>query len=422
MNGAGAAGGFDPAPEGWRVVLVLALVGAALGFLWGIADQPRWSATATVAVESDSQGSDRARLERFAQRGESAEVARRAAVLLGRDVPGADLLADVSVRPAGRGGFLVVTATADAPDVAAAAADGFQRALVDIEGDPLAPGRAAAIPGAPSADRSAPLWALAGLLAGALVGVLVGAFVRLWERRYGLMPATVPAGSVDASPALLAGYLGVDLTTLSHGPGPIVTAGEGVLAVAPDAAIGVAGLADRLGVLDGAAPRSIVLTAVGARADAAGLAAALAVVAAEAGLRVLLVDADLAHPALAGRLGVEPAPGLQEYVDGRAGPRDVLRSIVVANGGELAVLPAGRAGPGARFDGSRFAALVERLGRVHDVVLYAAAPILGGGDAVIASVAEVVPVVGSGLTATDLEHAAALLGGSRVAVVATASG
>ncbi|MCC7254283.1 MAG: hypothetical protein IT540_20680, partial [Hyphomicrobium sp.] len=159
-----------------------------------------------------------------------------------------------------------------------------------------------------------------------------------------------------------------------------------------------------------------------APADAVGLAAAVAVVAAEAGLRVLLVDADLARPVLAERLGVEPAPGLQEYVDGRAGPRDVLRSIVVANGGELAVLPAGRAGPGARFDGPRFAALVERLGRVHDVVLYAAAPILGGGDAVIASVAEVVPVVGSGLTATDLEHAAALLGGSRVAVVATASG
>lgn len=419
MSEPGAVAGFDPAPEGWRIVLVLALVGAALGFAWGIADQPRWSATATVVVESDSQGSDRARLERFAQRGESAEVARRAAVLLGRDVPGADLLADVSVRPAGRGGFLVVTATADAPDIAAAVADGFQRALVDVEGDPLALGRTTAIPGAPSDNRSAPLWALIGLLSGALVGVLVG----LWRRRYGVVPAALPAGSVDASPALLAGYLGVDLTTVSYGgSSPIVAAGEGVLAVAPDVAIGVAGLTQRLGVLDGAAPRSIAVTAVGARADAAGLAAALAVVAAEAGLRVLLVDADLARPALAGRLGVEPAPGLQEYVDGRAGPRDVLRSIVVPNGGEFAVLPAGRAGPGARFDGPRFATLVERLGRVHDVVLYATAPILGGGDAVIASVAEVVPVVGTGLTAIDLEHAAALLGGSRVAVVAAACG
>lgn len=164
------AGGPDR-PAGWRIVLALALVGAAIGFAWGIADQPRWRATATVAVESDSQGSDRARLERFAQRGESEEVATRAAALLGNDVPGADLLADVSVRPAPQGGFVVIAATADAPDVAAAAAGGFQRALVGVEGNPLALGAAAAIPDAPAHDRPAGLWAAIGLLAGVLVGL-----------------------------------------------------------------------------------------------------------------------------------------------------------------------------------------------------------------------------------------------------------
>jgi hypothetical protein len=172
------AGGPDPAPAGWRIVLALALVGTALGFGWGIADQPRWRASATVAVESDSQGSDRARLERFAQRGESERVATRAAGLLGNDVPGADLLADVTVRPAPQGGFVVIEATADAPDVAAAAADGFQRALVDVEGEPLALGSAATIPGAPIGDRSAALWAAIGMAAGALLGLLVVAVLR----------------------------------------------------------------------------------------------------------------------------------------------------------------------------------------------------------------------------------------------------
>jgi len=183
LNGNGEGAGIDPAPAGWRVVLTLGLLGAALGFAWGIADQPRWQASATVVVESDSQGSDMARLERFAQRGESEEVATRAAALLGKDVPGADLLADVSVRPSPRGGFVVVRATADAPDVAAAAADGFQRALVDVEGHPLAPGRAAAIPGAPVGGRPAGLWTAIGLIAGALAGVLVVATLRFLRGR-----------------------------------------------------------------------------------------------------------------------------------------------------------------------------------------------------------------------------------------------
>ena len=99
MTPRGDAVGPDPGPAGWRIVLALALIGTALGFGWGIADQPRYRATATVAVESDSQGSDQARLERFAQRGGSDEVATKAASLLGDDVPGADLLADVTVRP-----------------------------------------------------------------------------------------------------------------------------------------------------------------------------------------------------------------------------------------------------------------------------------------------------------------------------------
>jgi hypothetical protein len=179
---AGAEAG-GPAAGGWRIVLVLALVGALLGFGWGIADQPRWRATATVAVESDSQGSDQARLERFAQRGESDEVATTAAGILGDDVPGADLLADVTVRPSPKGGFLIVTAAADAPDVAAAAADGFQRALVEVEGDPQALGKAAAIPADPYEDRSAALWAGIGFLAGLVAGLLAAGLQVLGRRR-----------------------------------------------------------------------------------------------------------------------------------------------------------------------------------------------------------------------------------------------
>jgi len=267
LTAAGNAGGSDPAPAAWRILIALALIGAALGLAWGVADQARYRATATVAVESDSQGSDQARLERFAQRGESDEVATRAAGLLGNDIPGADLLADVSVRPSPRGGFLIVTADADAPDVAAAAADGFQRAIVAVEGDPLALGAAATIPATPFENRSAPLWAAIGLAAGLLLGLIVVAVLRL-SRRHRAVPGGDPApgaGPADAAwssgfpapdappverggdvAARFAERLGATVAELHPGPdGAIVSERDGV-AIAPAAAPDVGMLADRL--------------------------------------------------------------------------------------------------------------------------------------------------------------------------------
>jgi capsular polysaccharide biosynthesis protein len=159
----------------WRLIFVVGLLGLVLGGAWGVADQPVYMATAGVAVESDSQGADEARLERFAQRGESDEVATVAAGLLGNDVPGADLLSEVSVRPAPQGGAVIVAASSETPDFAAAAANGIAAALVKVEGDPLALGADASLPTSPSEGRSAVRCAAIGLLAGLLVGLIAAA-------------------------------------------------------------------------------------------------------------------------------------------------------------------------------------------------------------------------------------------------------
>jgi hypothetical protein len=154
LTAAGNAGGSGP----WR-----RLGGSSSSWRWSARDRLRWGIADQASLagrprRSRSRATRRApieaRLERFAQRGESDEVATTAAGLIGDDVPGADLLSDVTVRPSPRGGSLTITATADAPDVAAAAADGFQRALVEVEGDPLALGKAASIPAEPYEDRS----------------------------------------------------------------------------------------------------------------------------------------------------------------------------------------------------------------------------------------------------------------------------
>jgi len=421
---------------GWRIVLALALIGAALGFGWGIADQPQYRATASVAVESDAQGSDEARLERFAQRGMSAEVATRAAGLLGNDVPGADLLSDVSVRPASQGGFVVVSATADAPDVAAAAADAFQRALVDVEGHPLALGKASAIPTGPSDDRPAALWAGIGLLGGLLAGLIVAAILgrpRQWggdrlpvERRRGVaLPPRPEPGDADQL-AALADRLGATIAGFDPGGAAITGDGAGTVAIAPRAAADVGTLADLLEVRAGNGPRSLAVTSVGDAVDAAELCTALAIAAAGPERHVLVVEADLFEPSLAARLGVAPAPGLHDYLEDDASPPDVLRSVRTAGteSDGFACVPAGDAFAGARVAGPRFAALVDRLARVYDLVIYVAPPVLGSedADAIAGLVDDIVVLVGADASSAELDHAGDLLAGAPVAIVATASG
>jgi hypothetical protein len=368
---------------------VLVLVGAAVGFGWGIADRPTYRATATVVVESDSQGADAARLERFAQRGESEAVARRAAAILGRDVPGADLLADVTVEPAVEGGYLVVGAESQAPDVAAAAADGFARALVAVEGEPLALGAAATIPAAPVSDRPAGAWAGFGALAGLIAGLIALAATR--RRRRDGRAVAVPSPA-PATPWLPPGR---EDRFVELGP-PLLASGDRARpAIAPAAVADAGMLADRLGVRSGPESRTLAVVPVGAAGPAAELAVVLAIAASGAGRRALVVESNLASPALAGRLDAAAAPGLSEYLLGHAAPREVLRAITAEPAG-FACVPAGEHPSADGVSGPRFADLAARLARAYDLVVHLAPPVRdgNGGDAVAALVDEVVVVAG----------------------------
>jgi Mrp family chromosome partitioning ATPase len=410
----------EGAGPGWRTVLVLTLIGAAIGFGWGIADRPVYRATATVVVASDSEGADEARLARFAERGESTAVARRAAAVLGRDVPGADLLADVSVEPAPPGGHLLVTAESEAADVAAAAADGFARALVAVEGDPLALGAAATIPAAPALDRPAGRWAGIGALAGLVVGLLA---VAAGRRRRAAAP--IPGAADEhaaAAPRWRAGVPGAEGAAL--GPDPAAAlAGDpgGTLAIAAAAAADAGMLADRLGVRSAAGPRSVAVVPIDRAAAAAEVASVLAIAAAGSGRRALVVDADLEHPALADRLGVAAVPGLAEYLAGRAAPQAVLRAVAAEPVG-FACVPAGADPAGTGVAGSRFAALTARLQRAYDVVLLVAPP-LGSDDAVAVAglVDGIVVVAGREGDRADIDRAAGRLGELPVNAIVTAS-
>jgi Mrp family chromosome partitioning ATPase/capsular polysaccharide biosynthesis protein len=132
---------------------------------------------------------------------------------------------------------------------------------------------------------------------------------------------------------------------------------------------------------------------------AAGLAAANAL----AGKKTLLVEADLRRPVLAARLGIRQAPGLTDYLEGEAGPQEIVQVVdaavltgqiptdmlrddqsltSTATDARLACVTAGRTTetPGEILGSERFAEFVEQVRRAYDLVIFDTAPLLPVGD------------------------------------------
>jgi len=110
----------------------------------------------------------------------------------------------------------------------------------------------------------------------------------------------------------------------------------------------------------------------------------LAVSMADAGLRVLLVDADLRRPSVAEYLGLEGGVGLTTVLIGRAEIEDVVQPWQQSS---LDVLPAGQIPPNpSELLGSKaMASLLARLSATYDMVLLDSPPLLPVTDAAILS-------------------------------------
>lgn len=145
--------------------------------------------------------------------------------------------------------------------------------------------------------------------------------------------------------------------------------------------------------------------------------------AAEAGIEVLLIDADFANPELPEMLGLRAEAGLMDALaDSALAVEDfVIRTDIP----RLAVLPAGRArGHDVEFPGSsRMDALIAALlaGRSERVLIFDSPPLLAASAAssLAAHVDQTVLVVrADSTTEAALRDAASLLGGSaRVSLI-----
>jgi Mrp family chromosome partitioning ATPase len=156
--------------------------------------------------------------------------------------------------------------------------------------------------------------------------------------------------------------------------------------------------------------RAVMIATPAADGKKTGVAANLAVALARAGRRVVLADADLAHPSLH-RMFQLDGPGLADLLLGDARLEETLEPVAIGkpaereaaltngNGhGELAgtlrVLPAGAAGVTDVLEPDRLTAIVDELAINADVVLVDAPGLLDGlGAFAVASAVDAAVVV-----------------------------
>ncbi|MCI1832503.1 MAG: polysaccharide biosynthesis tyrosine autokinase [Bifidobacterium sp.] len=127
---------------------------------------------------------------------------------------------------------------------------------------------------------------------------------------------------------------------------------------------------------------------------AVNVAAALA----EEGKSVLLIDADLRHPSVARKIGVEGHVGLSHVLSGQALPRDVVQKYWKP---KFHVLPAGKrpANPSILLNSTIMREVVEQALLQYDDVILDTAPMTVANDAtVFAKMADgIILVVGKGV-------------------------
>lgn len=136
-------------------------------------------------------------------------------------------------------------------------------------------------------------------------------------------------------------------------------------------------------------------------------AANLAIALADAGSRVLLVDADLRRSKIAEYMGVEGAVGLTDTLIGRAELKDVIQPWGRAM---LFVLPAGHTppNPSELLGSERMEKIIGEFTRAFDVVIFDAPPLLPVTDAAILAkkVGGAIVVVAAGRTHKNQLHGA----------------
>jgi len=146
-------------------------------------------------------------------------------------------------------------------------------------------------------------------------------------------------------------------------------------------------------VTPGAGGKIVLVTSAAPQEGKTTTAVNLAMVAAESGRRVVLLDSDLRNPSMHRVLGIGGGKGLSDLLAGQAGLPDVARRF---DGVSLSLIGAGTIPPNPTdlLDSQEMRSLVELLRKEADIVILDSPPLLLAADSlVLAGLSDVVLMV-----------------------------
>ncbi|MCL2514704.1 MAG: polysaccharide biosynthesis tyrosine autokinase [Microbacteriaceae bacterium] len=396
--------------KGWLLILVLVVVGVGAAGLYSAVKAPIYTANSTVFVstQAGSNASDllqgqnfsQDRITSYAGLATTPSVLQPVIVGLHLDLTPSQLAKQITATAPLNTTLLQITATDTDPkraaDIANATAESLGTVVQTLETtaadknvSPVKLTRVqdAAVPLAPSSPKI-PLNIALGLLVGLAIGVAIAVLRETLDTRI-----RTEHDVEQISEAPIVGGITYDPHTSER---PLIVADE-PFSIRAEAFrtlrtnLQFLNIGEDAVVVDPENPettkprgRSFVLTSSLAQEGKSTTTANLGLALASTSSNILVVEADLRRPKLAGYLGLEGAAGLTDVLLGR-----VELSAVVQRWGKtnLFVLPAGRVppNPSELLGSKRMEKLIEMLEERFDYVLYDAPPLLPVTDAAVLS-------------------------------------
>lgn len=375
----------------WRLIVSVLLIGALVGAGYSLLRRPVYTATAQAYISTGS-ASNLSELSQGNSYTEQVVASYAHIVTTGyvlRDVidelglrRSVTALAD-EVEPTIPPGtsVLEVAVTDRSPRVATSVANAIVARLQSTVSDLTDAGdgrtalvrltriETATVPLVPSSPASAVLIG-AGALAGLVLGLVLAVIRRLTDvrirgsRELGESAAAPVVGEVPFHPAAARRPLVVADSPAGIDAEAYRSLGANLLYLDPDASVD-----------------AVVISSAAPGRGKSVLSANLAIALAEAGRRVVLVDADLRRPAQAALFGIDGGLGLSDVLVGRSALEEALQMT----GSGVSVLPAGTVPPNPvrLIESDAMSALITTLKKRFDVVVFDTPPLLAASDAAL---------------------------------------